>query len=147
MAAIPPIPVCSTPAPSSQPIKTQFPWITYSGWWTLAAAAAVKDIGEREIEWKGGRTDFVDNSKLPLRGCLPDSAKGVDHIRSISYRMGFNDREIIALSGAHNHGHCHSDRPKFEGKWVNNPTRFCNTHFWLPKVHDWKEKSLANRMK
>jgi cytochrome c peroxidase len=86
-----------------QPIKAQFPWITYSGLWTLAAVVAVKEIGEPEIEWKGGRTDFVDNSKLPPRGRLSDSAKGANHIRSISYRMGFNDREIVALSGVHNH--------------------------------------------
>jgi hypothetical protein len=127
-----------------QPIKAQFPWITYSGLWTLAAVVAVKEIGEPEIEWKGGRTDFVDNSKLPPRGRLSDSAKGANHIRSISYRMGFNDREIVALSGVHNHWHCHSDRPWFEGKWVNNPKRFSNTHFRLLMVHDWKEKSLAN---
>jgi cytochrome c peroxidase len=127
-----------------EPVKAKFPWITYSDLWTLAAVVAIKDMGGPEIEWKGGRTDFVDDSKLPPRGRLPDGAKGPDHIRFIFYRMGFNDQEIVALSGAHNLGRCHSDRSGFDGKWVNNPTRFSNTYFRLLMAHDWKKKRLEN---
>jgi cytochrome c peroxidase len=29
--------------------------------------------------------------------------------------MGFNDQEIVALSGAHALGRCHSDRSGFKG--------------------------------
>ncbi|KIX04921.1 uncharacterized protein Z518_05792 [Rhinocladiella mackenziei CBS 650.93] len=58
--------------------------------------------------------------------------------------MGFNDQEIVALSAAHNLGPCHGDRSGFEGKWVNNPTRFSNTYFKLLKMHDWKKTKLAN---
>src|SRR3954471_2922157 len=111
-----------------EPVKEKFPWITYSDLWTLAAVVAIKEMGGPVIQWQGGRTDFVDDSKLPPRGRLPDGAKGADHIRYIFNRMGFNDREIVALSGAHNLGRCHSDRSGFEGKWVNNPTRFSNTY-------------------
>ena len=32
---------------------------------------------------------------------LPDASKGAPHIRDVFYRMGFNDQEIVALSGAH----------------------------------------------
>ena len=32
---------------------------------------------------------------------LPDGSKGAPHLRDIFYRMGFNDQEIVALSGAH----------------------------------------------
>ena len=60
--------------------------------------------------------------------------------------MGFNDREIVALSGAHNLGRCHSDRSGFEGKWVSNPTRFSNTYFRLLMMHKWKRKRLENEM-
>ncbi|KAK5074313.1 hypothetical protein LTR51_004900 [Lithohypha guttulata] len=58
--------------------------------------------------------------------------------------MGFNDQEIVALSGAHNLGRCHSDRSGFEGKWVNNPTRFSNTYYKMLLVNDWKRKKLDN---
>lgn len=128
------------------PIKAQFPWITYADLWTLAAVVAIREMDGPQIRWQGGRTDFVDDSKLPPRGRLPDGSKGADHLRWIFHRMGFNDQEIVALSGAHNLGRCHSDRSGFEGKWVNNPTRFSNTYFKLLRMHDWKKKTLANGM-
>lgn len=127
-----------------EPIKAQFPWITYADLWTLAAVVAIEEMGGPVIQWKGGRTDFVDDSRLPPRGRLPDGAKGADHIRFIFYRMGFNDQEIVALSGAHNLGRCHSDRSGFAGKWVNNPTRFSNTYFKLLRMHEWKKTKLES---
>ena len=33
--------------------------------------------------------------------------------------MGFNDQEIVALSGAHTLGRCHTDRSGFDGPWTN----------------------------
>jgi hypothetical protein len=54
---------------------------------------------------------------IRFRGRLPDGAKGTGHIRFIFNRMGFNDREIVALSGAHSLGRCHSTRSRFEDKW------------------------------
>jgi cytochrome c peroxidase len=103
-------------------------------------------MGGPDIPWKGGRTDFVDDSKLPPRGRLPDGAKGSDHLRFIFYRMGFNDQEIVALSGAHNLGRCHSDRSGFSGAWVNNPTRFSNQYFKLLLSLSWTKKKLPNRI-
>lgn len=46
---------------------------------------------------------------------LPDGALGADHIREVFGRMGFSDQEIVALSGAHALGRCHSDRSGFDG--------------------------------
>jgi len=89
----------------------------------------------------------VNDSKLPPRGRLPDAAQGADHVRFIFYRMGFNDQEIVALSGAHTLGRCHMDRSGFDGKWVNNPTRFSNQYFKLMCSLDWKEKTLSNGVK
>ncbi|KAK9417235.1 putative Peroxiredoxin [Seiridium unicorne] len=127
-----------------EPVKNQFPWITYADLWCLAAVVAVKEMGGPDVKWQGGRTDFTDDSKIPPRGRLPDGAQGADHLRHIFYRMGFNDQEIVALSGAHNLGRCHTDRSGFEGKWVNNPTRFSNQYFKLLLAHDWKRKKLEN---
>lgn len=125
-----------------EPVKERFPWITYADLWTVAAVVAIKEMGGPQIRWRGGRTDFTDDSKVPPRGRLPDGAKGADHLRRIFYRMGFNDQEIVALSGAHNLGRCHSDRSGFDGKWVNNPTRFSNTYFKVLLVNDWRKKRL-----
>ncbi|KAI1205480.1 heme peroxidase [Annulohypoxylon truncatum] len=131
-----------------EPVKHEFPWITYADLWTLAGAVAISAMGGPEIEWRGGRSDFEDekDERVPPRGRLPDGALGADHLRSVFYRMGFDDREIVALSGAHSLGRCHIDRSGFEGKWVNNPTRFSNQYFrlLLANEKEWKRKTLAN---
>jgi cytochrome c peroxidase len=127
-----------------EPVKQKHEWITYADLWTLAGVVAVKEMGGPEVRWQGGRTDYVDDSKLPPRGRLPDGAQGSDHLRFIFYRMGFNDQEIVALSGAHTLGRCHSDRSGFDGPWVNNPTRFSNQYFRLMTSLQWKKKKLDN---
>ena len=127
-----------------EPVKKEYPWITYADLWILGGVVAIKEMGGPDIVFKPGRTDYVDDSKLPPRGRLPDGAQGSDHIRHIFYRMGFSDQEIVALSGAHNLGRCHSDRSGFEGAWVNNPTRFSNQYYKLMKSLDWRKKTLPN---
>ncbi|KAI1141882.1 heme peroxidase [Hypoxylon sp. FL0543] len=103
-------------------------------------------MGGPEVAWRGGRTDFADDSRVPPRGRLPDGAKDAAHLRGVFYRMGFDDREIVALSGAHALGRCHGDRSGFEGKWVNNPTRFSNQYFRVLLANEgaWRRKRLAN---
>ncbi|KAI1277014.1 peroxiredoxin [Xylaria sp. FL0933] len=131
-----------------EPVKKAHPWITYADLWTLAAIVAIEAMGGPKIPWQGGRTDFseADASRIPPRGRLPDGAQGAEHLRSIFGRMGFDDQEIVALSGAHSLGRCHVDRSGFEGKWVNNPTRFSNQYFrvLLANEKEWRPKTLAN---
>jgi len=127
-----------------EPVKAKHSWITYSDLWSLAGVVAIKEMDGPDIPWQGGRTDFVDDSKLPPRGRLPDATQASDHLRIVFYRMGFNDQEIVALSGAHSLGRCHSDRSGFEGPWVNNPTRFSNQYYRLLLSSDWRKKKLAN---
>ncbi|KAJ5623575.1 heme-binding peroxidase [Penicillium lividum] len=129
-----------------EPVKEKHPWITYSDLWTLAGVVAIKELGGPEIPWQGGRTDLVDDSKVPPRGRLPDGALGAEHLRFIFNRMGFNDQEIVALAGGHNLGRCHGDRSGFEGPWVTNPTRFSNSFFKLLLQLDWKPRTLATGM-
>ena len=43
--------------------------------------------------------------------------------------MGFNDQEIVALSGAHCLGRGHADRSGYEGPWTPKPLIFDNTYF------------------
>jgi catalase (peroxidase I) len=92
-----------------EPIKQKYN-ISYGDLWTLASVVAIEEMNGPKIPWKSGRVD-VDpatvkkNPKVVVEnGRLPDAAQGADHIRSIFYRMGFNDREIVALSGAHSLG-------------------------------------------
>lgn len=120
-----------------EPIKQQFPWITYSDLWTFGGKVALEFMGGPVIPWQPGRIDYVDESNVPPNGRLPDGALGEDHLRNIFYRMGFNDQEIVALCGAHNLGRCHTDRSGFDGPWVPSPTKFSNVYFKLLLHEDW----------
>lgn len=126
-----------------EPVKEKYPDITYADLWTLAGVVAVKSLGGPDIAWKPGRSDFADESLLPPRGRLPDGAQAADHLRHVFYRMGFNDQEIVALSGAHNLGRCHPDRSGFQGPWSPNMTRFSNMYYKLLLQLDWKKKNLS----
>lgn len=90
--------------------------LTYSDLWTLAGVCAVQEMGGPKIPWRPGRQDGFAENCTP-DGRLPDGDKDQDHLRYIFYRMGFNDQEIVALSGAHALGRCHKDRSGFDGPW------------------------------
>lgn len=51
--------------------------------------------------------------------------------------MGFDDREIVALSGAHALGRCHTDRSGFEGPWSFSPTVMSNDYYRLLLGEKW----------
>jgi cytochrome c peroxidase len=91
-----------------------------------------------------GRTDkdekTIKPAEIPPNGRLPDAAQGASHIRDVFYRMGFNDRDIVALSGAHTLGRCHTDRSGYSGPWTNTPTRFSNQYFVLLTTVKWTKK-------
>lgn len=72
----------------------------------------------------------------PPDGRLPDADKGsrpktIEHIRDVFYRMGFNDKEIVALLGAHAMGRCHTDRSGYWGPWTFAENTFSNEYFRL----------------
>ena len=43
--------------------------------------------------------------------------------------MGFGDREIVALSGAHAVGECHVNYSGYAGPWTTTPNIFNNMYF------------------
>ena len=96
-------------------IKKKYPGISYADLYTLAGTVAVEALGGPRASWRPGRRDYVEKERPPTPdGRLPDASQGADHLRSIFYRMGFTDQEIVALSGAHALGRCHKDRSGFE---------------------------------
>ncbi|RDX47895.1 heme peroxidase [Lentinus brumalis] len=119
-----------------EPIKQEFPWISYGDLWTLAGVAAVQELGGPKVPWRPGRIDGTADL-CPPDGRLPDATQGADHVRNIFYRMGFNDQEIVALVGAHALGRCHSDRSGFEGPWTFSPTSVTNEFYKLLLNEKW----------
>ena len=125
------------------PIKDRHPEVSFADLWTLAGAAAVEFLGGPKVDHEMGRTDDSNGAGCPANGRLPDAAQGAQHLRDVFYRQGFNDREIVCLSGAHTLGRCHRTRSGFDGPWTRNPLKFDNQYFrhlmhmeWVPKKWD-----------
>lgn len=116
--------------------KEKFPWITYSDMWTLAGVCAVQEMQGPVVPWRPGRSDR-DATWCTPDGRLPDGSKGPKHLRGIFGRMGFNDQEIVALSGAHALGRCHTERSGFEGPWTFSPTVVTNDFYTLLLDEKW----------
>lgn len=123
--------------------------LSYGDLYTLAGVTAIKELGGPTIEWSSGRVD-ADETTVTADGRLPNADSGppladksdADHLRNIFYRMGFNDQEIVILSGAHALGRCHTEASGYDGPWTFTPTTFNNAYFtlltslkWVPK--DW----------
>jgi len=82
-------------------VRETFPDLSIADLWTMAGTQAIKLCGGPDIPFRYGRMDAPDGSHCPPNGRLPDAAQGAQHLRDVFYRMGFDDRGIVALSGAH----------------------------------------------
>eukprot|EP00753_Platysulcus_tardus_P005548 PLAT13458.1.p1 GENE.PLAT13458.1~~PLAT13458.1.p1 ORF type:complete len:355 (+),score=172.32 PLAT13458.1:33-1097(+) len=132
-------------------VKARHPGITYADLYTLAGAHVIELMGGPHIAWRPGRSDASGGHACTPDGRLPDADKGSDkktsqHVRDIFYRMGFNDREIVALVGAHTLGECHDDRSGYKGPWSRAPTTFSNLYFKELFDNKWKKKKWDGPM-
>jgi len=123
-------------------VKQQFGWISYGDLWTLGGVAAVQEMAGPKVPWRPGRVDGLADKVTP-DGRLPDASQGSDHLRNIFYRMGFNDQEIVALSGAHALGRCHTNRSGYDGPWTFSPTTLTNDYFKLLFDEKWVWKKWS----
>jgi cytochrome c peroxidase len=98
-------------------------------------------MGGPTIPFTPGRRDAQTEKDCPPNGRLPDASKDAKHVRDVFYRMGFTDREIVALiGGGHTIGRCHKDRSGFHGPWTNTPITVSNAYFKVLLDQDWKVK-------
>lgn len=129
-----------------EPIKAKHPGITYADLYVLAGVVAIEEMAGPKIPFRPGRSDAPgpaepkDDDRFSPDGRLPDGALGAAHLRDIFYRMGFNDQEIVALSGAHAVGRCHTDRSGFWGPWTRAENTFSNEYFRLLIEEKWTPK-------
>ncbi|EFQ99651.1 cytochrome c peroxidase [Nannizzia gypsea CBS 118893] len=125
-----------------EPVKAKFPWISYSDLWTLAGACAIQELQGPTIPWRPGRKDNEASACTP-DGRLPDASKDQKHIRDVFGRMGFDDREMVALCGAHALGRAHADRSGYDGPWDFSPTVMTNEFFKLLLSEKWVNKKWS----
>jgi hypothetical protein len=111
-----------------------------------AVGATTASRGGLAMVWRSGRTDFVrpaqEASLCPMHGKLPDAllsdddlfphARTLDAIRAKFQRQGFNDRELVALLGAHSLGGVHESLSGFPQRSVDAAARRVRQHL-LPQ--------------
>eukprot|EP00815_Leptocylindrus_aporus_P011840 CAMPEP_0116057352 /NCGR_PEP_ID=MMETSP0322-20121206/4554_1 /TAXON_ID=163516 /ORGANISM="Leptocylindrus danicus var. apora, Strain B651" /LENGTH=325 /DNA_ID=CAMNT_0003541335 /DNA_START=1260 /DNA_END=2237 /DNA_ORIENTATION=+ len=130
-------------------VKAQHPAISYADLYCLSGVAAIEHAGGPAIEFELGREDAVSGESSPPDGRLPDADKGsskgtIEHVREVFYRMGFGDREIVALLGAHALGRCHTDRSGYWGPWTFAENTMSNEYFRLLVEERWSPKTMHN---
>jgi len=109
-------------------------FISHSDLWVLAANVAIKAMGGPDIPSRFGRPSL--NAKAssqvvePQQTGLLDGFKSVEHLRAIFHPKGFDDKAIVALSGAYKIGKCQPDNVVFDiGSLTEDPLKFDNTYF------------------
>jgi len=105
--------------------------ISHADLWALAANVGIEVMGGPKVPTRFGREDAKSaaESVESQVGRLPDGDKGASHLFDVFYPKGFDDKAIVALSGAHSVGACHADRSGFDGQWTEDKYKFDNTYF------------------
>jgi cytochrome c peroxidase len=109
-----------------------------------AVGVTTASRGGLAMVWRRGRTDLgatlQEASVCPMHGKLPDAlvsgddtfphTRTLDAIRAKFQRQGFNDRELVALLGAHSLGGLHESLSGFpNGVWTLRSDTCDNTYF------------------
>ena len=112
-----------------EPVKEKYPDVSYADIFQMASARAIELAGGPHIDMIYGRVDATGPECCSNEGNLPDGNPGPDgkyggpggtaptedttaegHLRKVFYKMGLDDGEIVALSGAHTFGRAYKDR-------------------------------------
>lgn len=128
-----------------EPIHERRDGISWADLIAFVGVVAIEEMGGPKLKFSYGRVDEMDPGAVTPDGRLPDADKGDgpgpktrQGLRDVFYRMGFNDREIVALSGAHALGRCHANASGYEGPWSGTPLLFNNSYFVLLKGLKWE---------
>ncbi|KAG8660468.1 probable L-ascorbate peroxidase 6, chloroplastic/mitochondrial isoform X1 [Manihot esculenta] len=123
-----------------QPIKDKYSGVTYADLFQLASATAIEEAGGPKIPMKYGRVDVSAPEECPEEGRLPSAGppNPADHLQEIFYRMGLNDQEIVALSGAHTLGRSRPDR----SGWGKPETKYTKNGPGAPGGQSWTAEWL-----
>jgi len=125
-------------------VKKNHPEITYADLYILAGNTMIEEMGGPTLPFRLGRPDAPGSEATP-DDRLPNADMGskdktTQHVRDVFYRMGFDDRDIVALLGAHALGRCYPDRSGYSGPWTNAEWTFSNEYFRQLLENKWTLK-------
>eukprot|EP00755_Sulcionema_specki_P020466 Sspe_Gene.71993::Locus_42812_Transcript_1_1_Confidence_1.000_Length_1933::g.71993::m.71993/K00434/E1.11.1.11; L-ascorbate peroxidase len=117
-----------------RPFKDKYSILSWADIIQMASAQAVELAGGPHIPMRYGRLDTASEAECPREGNLPaaeppfpdGSRSAAEHLRKVFHRMGFDDREIVVLSGAHTLGRAFKERSGVvqEGIGADKATQF-----------------------
>lgn len=108
-------------------IREEVPGISFADLHVLAAYESIEALGGPHIEFIPGRVDYEESKCPPSDRLIRPWISGPTAIRQAFYRMGLNDREILALiGGGHSIGTKHMERSGYSGAWTLHPHTFGN---------------------
>mmetsp|Transcript_137905 Transcript_137905/g.440372 ORF Transcript_137905/g.440372 Transcript_137905/m.440372 type:complete len:323 (+) Transcript_137905:102-1070(+) len=111
-----------------EPVKKQVPGLSWADLIQLGGACAVEQMGGPKINMRYGRVDGMPTELAAVPFGLPSAlpAEGIplyphskasnklksaaEHLRYVFYKYDMNDKDIVALSGAHTVGRAFKDR-------------------------------------
>ena len=113
-----------------RPVKAKYPDLSWADLVAFAGCVAVQELGGPRVTFRGGRKDEpvkLDMQRV-MRRC-PTQNKGINHLKSTFYRMGFSKAELTALMGAHTVGGSHRVFSGADGRRSFSPNIFDNSYF------------------
>lgn len=110
--------------------------ISVSDLWVFAAYVAIEGMEGPCIEFVPGRIDLDSGGdNCPPEERIPVPEQPADEIRAIFGRLGFDDRGIVALMGAHSVGQTHDEFSGFPGRnWDTTPQVLDTIYYTLLRV-------------
>lgn len=124
-------------------VEAASPTLSRADVWALAAAVAVESSGGPQLSFSFGRVDSQSCSGHAAR--LPNAELNHDHIRSVFVdRLGFSERDVVALLGAHVLGRAQTALSGYNGAWVPRNDVFTNAYFRDILTVPWNKVALPN---
>ncbi|KAJ3247818.1 heme peroxidase [Chytriomyces hyalinus] len=123
-----------TPDKDIDYLKKKYPGASKADIISFMGAVAISSMGGPVIPWRPGRADAVDAMDASyVKSAIEIPATGTADLLRYHFttRMGFTDRETVALLGAHNLGNCHLPISGYAGPWTTTPNTLSNEYFNL----------------
>ena len=118
--------------------------------WQLAANVAIRAASRDggAIPLRYGRQDALDATgacRTTDDGKLPSAELSHQHTTAVFVdRMGFTQREVTALMGAHTLGRADAADSGYDGVWVRNSASWDNTYYRDILQRPWVRETTAN---